>query len=336
MAKVKVLFLLESIKTPSSRLRVLNFLPLLDDRLFEWQVEPIPNSILKRPALFSLAKRFDVVFVQKKLFRAWEWGFLTKGAGMVYDFDDAVMLPGRDKYDPDQPQKNDREKRFAKALASAKVIIAGSDYLKGLTNEHATRTRVIPTTVDTAAQPVKTGQTTPGRLVLGWIGTKGNLKYLEELSGVLARLSQRHPGLVLKMVCDGFIEPPGVAVEKKPWSLEDEAQDLVDFDIGLMPLRDDPWTRGKCGFKIIQYMAAGVPTVASPVSVNQEIIEHGQSGFLAGSEQEWEKSLERLIQDPELRARMGLAGRRRAEQEYDLRAMASRFSAALAEAAGIG
>jgi len=335
MDRLNILFLLEGRNTPSSRVRILNYLPHLDRSKYDWQVRPIPNSIFSRPALFRAAAQADLVVIQKKLFRGWELPFLTGRLGMIYDFDDMVMLPGRDKFDPHQPVSQARQRRFDRTLARAKVVIAGSDYLRAQTGPAQDRTVVIPTTVDTQAQPVKTVRETKQGLVLGWIGTKGNLRYLQDLAPVFQTLAGRYPGLTLKIVCDGFIDLAGVQLVKTTWRLEDEPADLVSFDLGLMPLTDDPWSRGKCGYKLLQYMAAGLPAVASPVGVNREIVRDGLNGFLAADPADWLDRLDRLLASPNLRREMGRAGRLTVEERFDLRRRAVDFAQALDAAAGV-
>jgi len=333
VTQVRVLFLLEGRDTPSSRLRVANYLPFLDRRRYQWEVRPIPNSILSRPALFREADRSDLVLVQKKLFRPWEIARLARKAILIYDFDDMVMLPGREKYQVDRSPSGPRLRRFERTLAASRLVIAGSDYLRGQTGDYRDRVVVIPTPVDAGRQPVKRIGPESDAPVLGWIGTKGNLHYLDDLSGVFRRLAERYPGMRLKVVSDAGIEPEGVPVDFKPWRLEEEADDLLGFDIGLMPLKDDPWTRGKCGFKLLQYMAAGLPVLASPVGANLEIVRQGVNGYLASSESEWESRLAELMDSTELRREMGLAGRRIVEERYDLAGRAEAFARCLDQAA---
>lgn len=335
MNRLKVLFLLEGQSTPSSRLRVTNYLPFLDRDRFEWTVWPVPNSILSRPSLFRAAARADLVFIQKKLFRPWELTFLARDKGLIYDFDDMVMLPGRDKYQPGQSLAGPRRRRFERTLAAAGLVIAGSAVLKEQAGAALERTIIIPTPVDAKKQPVKRVREVEAGLVAGWIGTRGNLHYLESLTGILRRLSDRCQGLTLRIVCDGSIEPDGVRTEYKTWRLEEEADDLVGFDLGLMPLSDDPWARGKCGFKLLQYMAAGLPVVASPVGANNLIVKDGVNGYLARTEAEWEDRLGRLLNSASLRREMGAAGRRLVEEEYDLEGRAREFARALDLAAGL-
>jgi glycosyltransferase involved in cell wall biosynthesis len=333
MKRLKILFLTEGRHTPSSRLRVRNYLRLLDPECYAWKIRPIPNSIFSRPSLFVDAHRADLVFIQKKLFHSWELPFLSGRLGMIYDFDDMVMLPGRDKYKPEDAQSGKRRRRFERTIAQAKIVITGSQYLKEQVGAAQTKALIIPTPVDSVGQPVK-HHAESNRVVMGWIGTRGNLHYLKDLEPVFSRLAKRFPGLTLMIVSDGFFDPEGISILKKNWCLDEETADLLRFDLGLMPLSDDPWARGKCGFKILQYMSAGLPVVASPVGVNTEIIRHDENGLLAADHGEWESSLERLIRSVELRRRLGEAGRQTIRQRYDLRSCAVAFRRAIDKAGG--
>jgi glycosyltransferase involved in cell wall biosynthesis len=182
----------------------------------------------------------------------------------------------------------------------------------------------------------KAGADNDGTVTLGWIGSSSTIFYLERIRGVLDRVFERHTNTRLKIVADRFLDCDLMPVVKKNWDYGDEIADLRSFDIGLMPLTDDPWARGKCGFKLLQYMAVGVPGVASPVGVNTEIIEHGRNGFLAESEKEWTECLARLIEDPALRRRMGEEARRTVIERYSQDVNAPRLWAVLEGAVGGG
>jgi glycosyltransferase involved in cell wall biosynthesis len=167
-------------------------------------------------------------------------------------------------------------------------------------------------------------------VTVGWIGRDSTTMYLEPVLPVLARLQQAHPGLRVRLV--GGLPGTGAGVAAvRPWSLATELDELACFDIGIMPLTDDDWARGKGGYKILQYFACGIPTVASPVGVNADIVRDGETGFLARDAREWESGLSKLIEDRELRRRMGAAGRRAAEAEHSLAVAAPRLLAALEE-----
>jgi glycosyltransferase involved in cell wall biosynthesis len=157
------------------------------------------------------------------------------------------------------------------------------------------------------------------------------LKYLKQISPALVQLSKRFPDLKLKIVADEFFEIHGLEVEKKEWSLTEEIKDLHSFDIGLMPLSDDAWTRGKCGFKLLQCMAVGLPVVCSPVGMNREIVTDGVEGFWASSQKEWVDKIGTLVQDGSLRETMGSKGRKKVEKTYSLSINAELMSSILGE-----
>ncbi len=312
----RVLFLVEGRTTPSSRLRVTAHLPAIRHAGFVGETADIPRSPIARVKRFLGLGRFDVVVVQKKVLRHWEVALLARCAThLVYDFDDAVTVgPYGERPDPR------RSARFAAMIAHCTAVIAGNEELARYAAGHP-NVRVIPTGVDPAAYRVKPPATADGRgavVVIGWIGTSGNLKYLRMLAPAFETLAERGVRVTLRVVSDASPEPSAIPVEFVPWRLDREANDVVGFDIGVMPLDDTAWSRGKCGFKLLQYMAAGLPTVASPVGVNRSIIQHGENGLLADSPDAWKGALDQLIADPSLRTRLGRAARRTVETQYSL------------------
>ena len=312
----RVLFLTEGRNTPSSRLRVWSHLPTLRAAGFRVDVCDVPRGPLARLARLGSLARYDVVVIQKKLFRKAELGLVSRKAGrLVYDFDDAVIV-GPFGAGPDPV----RTRRFDATLARCHLVIAGNEYLASQASAHP-RVRVLPTGVDLASYRLKRSGdlgSAGRRLVVGWIGTAGNLRCLDPLRPVLKRLVDEGVPLRLKVVCDRTLDWDDVPIDYAPWTIETESDQLVSFDIGIMPLDDGPWTRGKCGFKLLQYMASGLPAVASPVGVNRAIIDDGVSGFLADSDAAWGDALSRLARDAGLRARVGAAARRTVEERYSL------------------
>jgi glycosyltransferase involved in cell wall biosynthesis len=160
---------------------------------------------------------------------------------------------------------------------------------------------------------------------LGWIGTKGNLKYLKILEPVFEIIRQRFPQAKLKIVSNDFYDSSHLSTIKKPWKLEEENEDLISFDIGLMPLSDDLWSRGKCGLKIIQYLSVGVPVVCTPEGIKSDNVKEWEKGFWATNYQEWVDRLSTLIQTQELRSQMGLNGIETVEREYSLAVTSEKF-----------
>jgi glycosyltransferase involved in cell wall biosynthesis len=207
-------------------------------------------------------------------------------------------------------------------------VIAGNRYLADWAGARNRTVSIVPTTVDLEAYPPHRNAT-PTEPVVGWIGTRVNLMYLEGIAGALMRLGRRRPRAKLEIVCDAFPTLNGIEVVRKPWSLAEEAEDVRSFAVGVMPLPDDAWTRGKCSIKILQCFAAARPVVCSPVGHNLEVVEHGRNGYFASSEEEWVDRLDELLGDDEKRRRMGEEGRRTVEARYSTAGNLDRFMAAL-------
>jgi glycosyltransferase involved in cell wall biosynthesis len=177
----------------------------------------------------------------------------------------------------------------------------------------------IPTSVDTSRWvPRATAAPNPGVPIVGWIGSPTTGQYIRQLAPVLQRVAATHRFRMRISGAGAPVEMPGVSVDDVPWALEREVELFNTCDVGVYPLPDDEWSKGKCGFKAIQFMACGVPVVASAVGVNREIVEDGVNGFLASTADEWVDKLGRLLTDPALRRRFGDAGRRTIEQRYSL------------------
>jgi glycosyltransferase involved in cell wall biosynthesis len=209
--------------------------------------------------------------------------------------------------------------------------MAGNDTLAEYARRHAPAVSVVPTTIDTDLYVPRPAKRDPG-LVIGWMGSYSTGPYLERLRTVLPRLARRFRFRFLAVGARGF-EVDGVDIEVRPWRAETELQDLGQLDIGVMPLPDAPWERGKCGLKALQYMALGVPAVVSPVGVNRSIIAHGQNGLLADTEEDWERELGRLLADVSLRRQLGQAGRLTVEHDFSARVHAPRVAGILRGAA---
>ena len=261
------------------------------------------------------------------------------GRPLVYDFDDAVFLPNASGAN----KLVSRLKWYDKVptiISLSEQTIAGNEYLATYARGRSTAVRVIPTCVDTQTFTPRARTAPPNDVpIVGWIGTHSTTKYLRTLVPVLEQVRQRQPYSLYVVGTDGPFDVPGVAVSAPAWSLEREPLDFQACDVGVYPLADDEWSRGKCGFKAIQFMACGVPVVAAAVGVNCEIIEDGVNGFLASTEREWIDKLTRLLSDAALRQRMGEAARRTIEERYSLAVNAPRFVSALraaVERAGAG
>jgi glycosyltransferase involved in cell wall biosynthesis len=236
----------------------------------------------------------------------------------VLDVDDAIYLPPPSVALPPRVAARTR-RRFEATAAAADLVLCGNREIPAHL-PHG-RYEVLPTSIDT--ERFAPSAAPPAGKTLGWVGHSDNLPYLEALAEPLRELSRRHPELRLIVVADRPPRIDGVDLEYRPWSLETEVSCFAGMRVGLMPLADTPWARGKCAFKAIQYMALGLAAVASPVGANRDVIEDGETGFLPADDRAWVSVLDRLLHDDALAARVGRAGRRSVEADYSL-AVASR------------
>ncbi|MHC4777639.1 MAG: glycosyltransferase family 4 protein [Planctomycetota bacterium] len=307
MSPLDAVFIVPALTEASARLRVKAALPGLGAEGVEGTCLEIPIRTSRRWGFFRDLARADVVVLHRKLLNILEFSFLRRNARrLVFDFDDAIMF--RDPF-RGHPKSARRSRRFSNTVSKADGIVAGNQYLKDLALEAGTSgdVRVIPTAVDVS----RYGWTPPTKgkgTVLGWIGQASTLPYLQDIVPFLDDLACRTPDLTLRVVSDLFPTTNSILLDARPWTEEGEAGLLKGIDVGLMPLRDDPWSRGKCGYKILQYFAAGRPVVASPVGVNRELVRPGETGFLAVGPDQWEEGITKLLADKEGRRRMGRSG----------------------------
>jgi glycosyltransferase involved in cell wall biosynthesis len=306
-----------------------------------WAGARFAALLLRRLRDLSDAREFDLLWIQKETFPFGLERLLTPlGVRAVFDFDDAIWLrpahgdAGLGRLRGVAERVVRRERALPRLLERSALVLAGNANLAAYAREHAGDVRIVPTVVDVERYPVRAVRRT-GTLTIGWLGAPPNVAYLDPLRPVLRALSQRF-ALRLVVAGPGRYECADVRVECRPWrhyrSVEEEAAELADFDIGVMPLPDDRFAAGKCGLKAIQYMAAGIPVVASPVGVNSELIDDA-CGFLARTPEDWERSLSRLLASADLRERMGRAGRARVEARFSLGAQLPALVEALRAAA---
>jgi glycosyltransferase involved in cell wall biosynthesis len=317
---LKVGFLpLFQIQYASSRYRVFQFLEPLAQRGFECTLIEAPQrNWRKRLTYFSrllhLARSQDVLYIQKRIFPEAVLKLVRRmNSHIIYDLDDAVYLR------PElQPQLN-------AILRAATIVVAGNEYLAAYARKFNERVVIIPSVVDTDLYLPPSGVRHPGddRVIIGWIGSDPNRGDLAPMKPVFDWLGERFgDGVALRTVGRRPLEmDTKLNLEHAPWSLETSREELQKFDIGIMPLEDTDWNRGKCGFKLIQYLAVGAAAVASPVGVNPEIVRDGETGYLARETEEWKARLTSLIEDGALRLGMGRSGRVRVERCYSLRAI---------------
>jgi glycosyltransferase involved in cell wall biosynthesis len=320
--------------TASSRVRVFQYVPYLEEagievRTLSWTVSS--RRELARYALraIGLARWADVLVVQKPCQPPWLIEALSRANNrLVVDFDDAIWAA-----EPDGRTSLYGD-RLQHTIGRACLVTTGSEYLMAWVGRECpgVDVEIIRSSVDleqyTPADRVRDHRTP----IIGWIGSPGNLvDFTSTVTSALRALVEAGRG-ELKVVSSRPLRADGLPSLFEPWSLEGEVSSLRDFDIGIMPLADNERSRGRCGFKVVQYMAVGAPVVASPVGGAVEVVDQGVTGFLAGSAREWRSCLEALIQDSALRATLGAAGRRRVEEQYSLQANLPRLLAVLERA----
>jgi glycosyltransferase involved in cell wall biosynthesis len=293
----------------SFRHRIGIYLPQLAERGIACTVAALPAGMPARARLFASAPRYDAVFLHKKLLNPLDAFLLRRySRRLIYNYDDAVMVSAR------RPERISLSRLlpFRRTARMADMLLVGSPYLAQQARGLNDSVRILPIGLDTAAYRVRQGAEGDGKIRLVWIGSASTLKYLAWLRPVLEEIGAAFPGVTLRIIGDTFFDLNHMAVEKIPWRRETMARELAGADIGLGPLPRDPFTEGKCSFKILEYACSGLPVVASPVGTNTVFVREGETGFLAESEARWHERLVRLIGDSGLRRAMGQAGRRHA------------------------
>ncbi len=286
------------------------------------ELRALPKGSWARLRLFRGLRGANVI-LQRRLLPGWQFAALRRAARrLVFDVDDAIFL--RDSYSPRGLFAPQRLRRFAATVRACDGVAAGNSFLEEQAARWGEVVHVVPTCVDLRRYPLAR-HTRAGAVQLVWIGSSSTLRGLEVCTPLLEELGLRVGGLQLKLVCDRFVQYRHLPVLRCPWSEEGEAAEVAGADVGVSWMPDDLWTRGKCGLKVLQYMAAGLPVVANPVGIQRELVRHGETGFLAETPAEWVDAVGRLARDPDLRRRMGLAGRRLVEDGYSVETGAHRM-----------
>lgn len=245
------------------------------------------------------------------------------GKKLIYDYDDAIWLHST----------SESNKLIGNLKWSGKVklitkwaykVSCGNDYLRDFALQYNAHAFVNPTTIDTEHYHNKLKDQHTGKVVVGWTGSNTTMGYLDLLVPIISELEQQYE-FEFVVISDKEPELPLKSLRYIKWNKDTEVDNLLEMNFGLMPLSDDPWSRGKCGFKALQYMSLGMPAIAAPVGVNSKIIDHGHTGYLCITHQEWKDAIEKLLTDTELRVRMGKASRERVEQYYSVSSNTSSF-----------
>lgn len=333
----------------SNRYRVEQYLPSLDSAGIKYNLRPFWNSAaynllyrrghyLKKAYYFILGTfsriwdlgfifKYDIVFIHREAYPVGGAFFETILSFLkipfIFDFDDAIFLPTSSLAN-NFIERFKKPEKIASIIKRSRHVIVGNNYLADFALCYNRSVSVIPTPIDTDKyHPDDKGHN--DKVVIGWTGSITTLDFLNMLKNAFIYLSERFSYIEVKTIGGNFSIKGFTNIIYKPWSLKEEIEDLKTFDIGIMPMPDNEWTKGKCGFKAILYMSMGIPCVSSPVGITREIVSDGINGFLANTEDEWIRNLSLLIENPGLREKMGLAGRKTIEERFSLKVNAPKI-----------
>lgn len=346
---MKIGFFTVGLDTPAARYRVRQFVPHFErhgircehhyaygeayNRLLgtPWATPYKLATRVRRAVTTLYARPYDLIFLQRTALPGTAWPeriAAAQGRPLIFDFDDAIYLDERGA------ESVYRRKAFQDAIDCSALAIAGTEYLRAQ-GRRPEKTTVIPTVIDTEAYQPKTGAEKNDAVVIGWMGTASNFPSLRTVWPAVRRVLERRPKSVFRIVSNGRLPE----LERQPqvqmvqWTAARELADLQGFDLGVMPLEDNEITRGKCGFKLILYMAVGIPVLASPVGANIEIVSP-EVGVVPSTDEQWSKELERLVDDAALRRRLGEAARARAVAKYSVQSVLPLYLSQFSRLAG--
>lgn len=331
---MKALALVDTPEHVCCRYRIRAFEPAMDRAGWSLTTLSLAHRPIRRLLQFTDADRYDAVILQRKLLPRWQlWALRRRAKRLVFDFDDAVLF--RDSYDPRGPDCPRRARRFAATVRAADLVIAGNDFLADCAlraGAKADSVQVIPTCVATERYAgSRRGEREDRGLDLVWIGSSSTLKGLEMRRSLWDRVGREVPGVRLRVICDRFPDLGALTIVRVPWSEATETAELAASDVGVTWVPDDLWSRGKCGLKVLQYKASGLPVIANPVGVHVEMIRPAVDGWLPETPEGWVEAVRDLASDPDRRRRMGRAALAGVISGYSVSAWEGTFVAALTE-----
>jgi glycosyltransferase involved in cell wall biosynthesis len=301
------------------RYRLKAFKPYLENQGHRLELRAIPRGLWARLRLWWSVRDADAVILQRKLLAGFHLTMLRRNARkLIFDFDDAIFR--RDSFSTKKDADVTRLRRFVATLHGADRVVAGNDFLRreSVRFVNAERVHLVPTCVEPRDYPLARHRRAAAGVQLVWIGSASTLQGLDRQRPLFDIIGKHVPGVRLKVICDVFPRFKRLPLVPTPWSQETEAAELASADIGVSWTPPDQWSLGKCGLKVLQYMAAGLPVVANSVGVQALLVRHGETGFLAQTPAEWVQAIRTLAADTELRQRMGRAGRQLVEREYSV------------------
>lgn len=345
---MKVLFIPSSTRiVAATRYRICEYLPFLEEKGIIYKIYPISSERTSRLSLKSpefnmlkkviyyleliverilrtfpilyLASKYDVVFLQRTtFFFGFEKVLKLINKNIIFDFDDAIFISdSRSNNLIDLIKGWAQNKNVSRILKISKYAIVENDYIKSYALKYCKNIEIITGPIDTERNFPKSKNRNRNKVIIGWIGSPSTTPYFRLLYNVLTILSNKY-SLIIKLIGASKFELPGVKLVIKDWNFNTEVEELQSLDIGVMPMPDDEWTRGKVSIKLLQYMAVGLPVVCSPVGAHAQIIQDGVNGFLALTDEEWIEKLSALIENPDLRERLGRGGRVTAKEKFSV------------------
>ncbi|MFN5224279.1 MAG: glycosyltransferase family 4 protein [Bacteroidota bacterium] len=331
-------------RSPSQRFRFEQYLSFLESKGYQYDFSYLidasddkvfyaPGNLIRKALIFfkSAVRRwknvrhasdYDLIFIQREAFMTgstwFEERFSKSNAKVVFDFDDAIW-----NHDVSEGNKSfgwlKDASKTGRIIACCDLVIAGNQYLADYASRFNSNVIIIPTTIDTDEYLPASKTNQSDKVVIGWSGSITTIKHFELAIPFLKILKQKYGSSIdLRVIGDGTYTNADLDIQGKPWKKQTELSDLSEFDIGIMPIPDDDWSKGKCGLKGLQYMAMSIPAVMSPVGVNTEIIYDGENGFLASSVEEWVEKLSILVEDAQLRKRLGANARTTVLEKYSV------------------
>lgn len=325
------MFIGRSPNLASTRVRVANLLEPLSHRGVHAELHILPRSFCERLKLFRKIAAFDIVVLQKKLLSPLVFFFLRQASRcLVYDFDDAVFFRDAFGSKVDAPEwfSKSRWRRFRRTVRGVDLVLAGNKYLESYARKYHANVAVLSSSVSLTHLPIRDNFPENPKPVVGWLGSRTTMKYILSIEEILARVAAEH-FFELRIISATLCSMSRIPCHHIDWNLDQQDQEIAHFDVGLMPLSDDPWTNGKCAYKLLQYMAAEVPFVASAVGMNVEVADGNTTGFAVRSDREFADSLIKLLDDKALRRQMGKAGRAFVEQYYTIEVIADKLAGLL-------
>ncbi len=322
---MEIIALVESEDHVCTRYRISAYANSLAQADYTIRYQAWPRTLIGMMKLAGTL-RGKTVILQRKLPHLWLTWLLRKSCKhLIFDFDDAVFL--RDSYSKKGLDDPSRLSKFSAICKAADAIAAGNQFLATAASEQtdAAKVRVIPTVIETSKYPVSDHLKESSALEMVWIGSRSTLQSLDKIKPILESLGQNFPQLKLKVICDSFPSFNNLMVIPMDWHEDREVDDIVGSDLGICFMPDDRWSKGKCGLKLLQYMAAGLPVIANPVGVHCEIIHPNVNGFLVETYEEWAQAISFLQADKTKRIAMGSKGRALVETRYSVNANAEKW-----------